>query len=229
MRILRESSKIAALAVAATLAACATVKNFNETPAAGVDLTGTWKLNRGASDDPAQLFARDRDREERQASEHRRGPTDDDDPIIPEDRGRRGGGGNGGEGERREMREQHSPAEFMGDLGTGRGLLRISQRREEIVIDNGVRTRRFIPGSASVVSVPGGVADQSAGFDGREFVINTGGRNRPEILERYSLSPDRKQLTVKVKIIGHGQMKNVEWKRVYDTTPDDTLVDGPST
>ena len=65
-----------------------------------------------------------------------------------------------------------------------------SSVRRNSCIDNGVRVRRFTPGGSSVVSVANGVADQHAGWKGREFVIETSGRERPTIVERYALSAE---------------------------------------
>lgn len=220
MRVSAASFPLTCLVLLSCLVACSSVKKLDGAVPAGVDLNGTWKLNRADSDDPARLF------EKLPESRRHDGPpqrgADDDGLGMPDERAPP-------RGERRALRESRSPAEVLGDLRSGRGLLRIRQRPGEIVIDNGLRSRKFVPGEATVVSVPGGVADQSSGFAGREFVVDTAGRNRPEVIERYSVSPDRKRLTVAIKVNGHGQMKNIDWKRVYDAVPADTVADGPST
>jgi hypothetical protein len=203
------------------LAACSTVGDLSGTAPQGVDLAGTWRLNRAASDDPSKLVQKVRARHRREPPASELPGSDDDDlPPVgtePRERGneRRRGRGTGGE--------------FLNEVASGRGLLRIEQRATEVVISNGVRTRKLTPGGHSVVSAANGVADQSSGWKGGEFVVETSGRDRPTIVERYSLSADRKQLTVAVKINGRGQLPNLDFKRVYDAAPDDAEESGPST
>jgi hypothetical protein len=211
------------------LASCSTTGKLSGAPPEGANLNGTWKLNRAASDDPAKVFEKlrgDHDRRERASQREDAGLG------LPDERRPRGGNsdddGSGGRG-REQRRERKAPSEYFDDFGTGRGLLQIAQRSSDIVIDNGLHSRKFVPGVTSVVSVKGGVADQQSGWDGKDFVIDTSGRDRPEVIERYALAPDRRSLTVAIKINGHGQMPNVEWKLVYDAAPGDTHAEGPST
>jgi hypothetical protein len=223
------AARSAWLALLVGLASCSSVGKLTGASPVPTDLSGTWKLNRNASDDPAKVFEKLRGDHERRERESQ---TQDADASLPGER-RPGSGqseddGSGGRG-RDERRERKSPGEFFDGFGTGRGLLRIAQRPADIVIDNGVSSRKFVPGATSVVSVKGGVADQTSGWDGKDFVIDTTGRNRPEIIERYAVAPDRRSLTVAIKISGHGQMPTVEWKLVYDAAPADAEREGPST
>ena len=68
-----------------------------------------------------------------------------------------------------------------------------------------------------MVSSENGVADQSAGWDGKKFEINIKPQLGPRVREDYSLSPDGKQLIVKVTI-GPFELSKVELTRVYDAT-----------
>ncbi|MGH8262029.1 MAG: hypothetical protein ACRETU_10720 [Steroidobacterales bacterium] len=221
------AARIAWPVLLAGLVSCSSAGKLAGTSAGAADLSGTWKLNRDASDDPSKIF-------EKMRVEHGRGERtsrrEDGGLGVPDERRSRGSSGgdedNGGRGERR---ERMSPGDFFDGFSTGRGLLRITQSASAIVIDNGVSSRKFVPGAASVVSVKGGVADQQSGWDGKNFVVDTGGRQRPEVIERYVLSPDRKSLTIAIRINGHKQMPNAQWKLVYDAAPADTQVEGPST
>lgn len=221
------AARIACVGLLAGLVSCSSAGKLTTASPAAPDLSGTWKLNRDASDDPAKVFEKLRSNHERGERAQRR---EDDGLGLPDERRTRNGNsqdaGYGGRGERRERR---APGEFFDSFSTGRGLLRIAQNSSGIVIDNGVSSRKFVPGSASVVSVKGGVADQKSGWDGKDFVIDTSGRNRPQVIERFTLAPDRRSLTVAVKINGHGELPNVEWKLVYDAASADTQVEGPST
>lgn len=221
---------LALFAAMLALAACSSVGKLTSSSPPALDLSGTWKLNRPASDDPAKLFA------DLHARQHRAPPpdverADESEGGMPGEPGtHRRTSEDAGNGGRPPQRHQDGGllTEVERQFAAGRGILRISQSATEIAIDNGTRVRKFTPGGRSVVSVPGGVADQQSGWDGREFVIDTSGRNRPEIIERYSLIADRSQLIVVVKINGHGELPNLEFRRVYDTAPASSEEPGPT-
>ena len=213
-------------------AACGSVGKLSENSSGGASLAGTWKLNRSASDDLNAVMEKMHRRAPRAPREVQ--PDDDLDAAdLPTDgRQRDSANENGrGDGGGRNMRRSGDMRleELLGVLGAGRNVLRIEQRSTEIVLDNGVRVRRFTPGDHSVVSEANGVADQHAGWRGPEFVIQTSGREHPTIVERYTLSPNGRQLLVNVKISGNGGMPNIELKRVYDSAPASTADQEPST
>jgi hypothetical protein len=217
-------NRVAAIALAAALlgfAGCSSVASLAGTSPQGVELAGTWRLNRAQSDDPSKLMRKMRDSRRREPPSDDLPGSDDGDVPVPNDRPRERGN------DRR--RGRGMGGDYLGEVGLGRGILRIEQSASEIVIDNGVRIRKLTPGSRSVVSAANGVADQSSGWKGSEFLVETGGRDRPTIVERYSVSADRRQLTVIVKINGRGELPNVEFKRVYDAAPDGAEESGPST
>jgi hypothetical protein len=217
-------NRLAATALVSALlgfAGCSSVGSLASASPQGVQLAGAWRLNRAQSDDPSKLMRKIRgSRHHEPPSDNLPGSDEVDVPMAddrPRDRGNDGRRGRGMAGD------------YLGEVGLGRGVLRIEQHSSEIVIDNGVRIRKLTPGSSSVVSAANGVADQSSGWKGNEFLVETSGRDRPTIVERYSLSADRRQLVVVVKINGRGELPNVEFKRVYDAAPDGAEESGPST
>src|SRR5207237_4047025 len=67
----------------------------------------------------------------------------------------------------------------------GRGdFLTVRQSSGELVLDYGNSQRRFTPGAHSVVSAESGVADQSCGWKGREYVIEVRAQAGPDVTER---------------------------------------------
>ncbi len=218
------------LAAILALTACTSVGKLTSSSPPEVDLSGTWKLNRAASDDPAKLFEQLRERQRRAPPPDVQN-SDESEAGAPAEPGTHRRTSEAAEHGGRSA-ERHQDSGMVSDVerefGAGRGILRIRQSATEIAIDNGTRVRKFSPGGRSVVSVPGGVADQQTGWDGHEFVIDTGGRNRPEIIERYSLTADRSQLIIVVKINGHGELPNLEFRRVYDTAPGSVDEPGPT-
>lgn len=102
----------------------------------------------------------------------------------------------------------------LGTRLTSEGLS-IEQGRDRLVIIRGDSRRSFTPGGHSVVSVADGVADQRSGWAGREYVIEVRPQVGPRVTERYSLSPDGRQLIEKLTLTEEGLPK-LEFTRVYD-------------
>ena len=78
--------------------------------------------------------------------------------------------------------------------------LSVQQKPGQVVFDYGTVRRSFTPGTHSVVSVEGGVADQTSGWHGDEYVISLSRRTARRWRTRYSVSSDRKQLSEKLRI-----------------------------
>ena len=112
------------------------------------------------------------------------------------------------------MRYTPYPTLFASDLLRSE-VLTIRQTAGSVALDYGTSVRRFTPGEHSVVSVPGGVADQRTGWKGKEFVVDIRSQVGPDMTERYSLSPDKKQLIVRVHMSG-SNLPNVNLTRVYE-------------
>jgi len=217
---------LAILASLSWLSGCSSTGRLASDTPRGIDLTGTWRLNRAASDDPVKIMERLRARREHSQPQ---GTDEPDDGLPSDDRQRGPDNRNSGGGAREMRRDRGMPGDFLADVAPGRGVLRIEQRPTELVIENGVHVRRFTPGGSSAVSVANGMADQRSGWNGSEFVIETSGRDRPTMVERFSLSADRSQLVVDVKISGGSQMPSMDLKRVYDRAAASEQESGPST
>ena len=105
--------------------------------------------------------------------------------------------------------------------------LTVKQSSEQVSFDYGNVKRSYTPGGHSVVSSETGVADQTSGWDGKEYVIKIRPQLGPSIVEEYGLSPDGKQLIVKTQI-GPFELRKVELTRVYDATSAVVPNSGPS-
>jgi hypothetical protein len=218
-----------AAGVAVTLAACADAPKA-ENPA-GVMLAGNWKLDHAASGDPQQVIAKMRAEAERILRRQAAQAAAAADVIPP--RGGTGRGGAGGtqvpdmnpalgadepagpHGAPRPDPLQHSPMMHVLSQVMARGdYLTIGQASDQLTLDFGTTQRSYTPGGRSVVSAEVGVADQTSGWDGHEYVINIKAQWGPNVIERYALSADGTQLIDKVHI-GPAELKAVDLTRVY--------------
>jgi hypothetical protein len=217
-----------AAGVAVTLAACADAPKA-ENPA-GVMLAGNWKLDHAASGDPQQVIAKMRAEAERILRRQAAQAAAAADVIPP-----RGGTGRGGaqvpdvnpalgadepaaggpHGAPRPDPLQHSPMMHVLSQVMARGdYLTIGQASDQLTLDFGTTQRSYTPGGRSVVSAEVGVADQTSGWDGHEYVINIKAQWGPNVIERFALSADGTQLIDKVHI-GPAELKAVDLTRVY--------------
>jgi hypothetical protein len=207
----------------AILGACGGAGRLSADAPAGVDLGGTWRLNRGLSDDPEKLYEKFRLQRAIRNGEQpppaasrgdpraRRGNTSQypaDDPNSP--------AALAAEAQAAANRSHLNPYD-MGVFGTiPRGdLVTIRQSADEMYIFDGLADRSFTPGAQSVVSVPEGVADQHSGWKSKQYVIDVKAQAGPETVERYQLSPDGKQLLAEIQSTG-GNMPSMKIKRVYE-------------
>ena len=78
--------------------------------------------------------------------------------------------------------------------------LTVHQSSDAFVLDYGTMQRSYTPGGKSVVSAEMGVADQTSGWDGQQYRINTKAQVGSNIVETYGLSPDGAHLIDKVHI-----------------------------
>jgi hypothetical protein len=207
----------------AILCACGGAGRLSADAPPGVDLAGTWKLNRALSDDPEKLYEKFRLQRALRSGEQpppaanrgdpraRRGNTSQnpaDDPNSP--------AALAAEAQAAANRSHLNPYD-MGVFGTiPRGdLVTIRQSADEMYIFDGLADRSFTPGAQSVVSVPEGVADQHTGWKSKQYVIDVKAQAGPQTVERYQLSPDGKQLLAEIKSTG-GNMPSMKIKRVYE-------------
>jgi hypothetical protein len=179
--------------------------------APGVSLAGNWKVDAAASDDPQKT--RNLMRAEAlkiinrsAAYAQARGATgaEADDPAAAH-------------APRRDPLQHSHMAHIIQAMMARGDYLTVRQTPGQVVFDYGAVRRSFTPGVHSVVSVEGGVGDQTSGWHGDEYVIHVKAQLGPEVEERYSVSPDRKHLIEKLHI-GAYELPPVSLKRVYDAT-----------
>ena len=231
MSIVRAREIALTVVASISLGGCGSVGRFDPSPAHVVDLSGSWTLDRGLSDDPKLIIEKLRP----QPAKHRGDmPPDEgmgDDSGPPEEGGQQGGGQRGGGRSRRGGGSQgpsqmayrnnndaytHSTVlkMFQADLARAESLT-IRQDPERFTLDYGSAVRSFTPGAVSVVSAAWGVADQSSGWKGREFVIQVKPQMGVATVESFSLAEDGKHLVEQLRM-GGGEFPAVKLKRVYD-------------
>jgi hypothetical protein len=148
----------------------------------GVNLAGTWKLDRALSDDPEKIYGKIlKQRAERYAEQTGAPPprgganpdaADPNNPLSAEAQAATIIGAS------------HLDPFDMGVFGTiPRGdVITIRQRPDEMYMSDGTTNRSFTPGVKSVVSVPEGVADQHSGWTAHLLAdIQSHGGNLPSI------------------------------------------------
>ena len=209
---------LACALLCAALSACGGAGSLAEETPGGVNLAGTWKLDRAVSDDPEKIYEKIR--------RQRAARYGDQAPAPPA----RGGQGANPEGTLADpnnplsvdaqtaavIGSSHLDPFDMGVFGTiPRGdVVTIRQQPDEMYIFDGMTDRSFTPGEKSVVSVPEGVADQHSGWKSRAYVIDVRAQAGPETIERYSLSDDGQHLLAEIDSHG-GNMPSIKIKRVY--------------
>ncbi|MEJ1960188.1 MAG: hypothetical protein WDO56_01000 [Gammaproteobacteria bacterium] len=224
----------------ALLAGCG-APNLEPDIPAGVNLAGAWRLNRQASADPNTLITAIVEKE----MKHMRGRRDDRDDGFDEldpvgTSGGASGGGGGGRGGNRGgsgssaegrqpggggfhprggmaayIRIQYTQA--LDSLLNGEGVV-IEQSADRFMIARGDSRRTYTPGGHSVVSVANGVADQTSGWKGREYVIDVRPQVGAHVTERYGLTADGK-LIENVSLSAEGGLPKLEFTRVYEKGP----------
>ena len=225
MPIVRAGRVLLCAAAATTLAGCAGTRLSPEAPA-GVTLAGAWKLNRTASDDPQKVLERMRAEAFKRIG---RRVTTAPRPDV------RGGGTRTSQPEDQPFEEDSAPVHAPHGAPRPDPLLRspmaqvlrtsiargdfltVRQGPGEFALDYGTSQRSFTPGARSVVSAQSGVADQTSGWKGREYVISVRAQLGPDVTERYGLSADGKHLVAKLHIATE-ELSAVDLTRVYDPT-----------
>jgi len=163
------------------------------------DLSGTWKLDRDRSDDPAEKF--------------REGGGSSGRGSGGGFRGRRGGGGFGGRHGRSSEAGEESSDSFQDPRAFE--LLSIVHHDPELKITDGLGREHLLYTDGRKIE-----EERSAGTmkirakwkDGR-VVVSTTPEHGPKITETYAVTADGSSMTVTTKIEGRG--RDVEFKRVY--------------
>jgi hypothetical protein len=224
-------ARVAALVLsAAALCACGGAGRLAPETPPGVNLAGTWKLNRQASDDPQAMLERMRQKAMKHMRPRDDGELDDELPgdDEPDDRTpsagtRRMPRGEGEHGTGQSMGQHGGRNGFMPRFSYAQALapqlntdgLTIEQTPSRLVFIRGGWRRSFTPGAHSVVSVAEGVADQNSGWKGRDYVIEVKPQVGPRVIERYGLSADNRQLVERITLTEDGLPK-LEFTRVYE-------------
>jgi hypothetical protein len=213
---------LACALVSASLCACGGAGRLSADAPSGVDLAGTWKLDRSQSDDPEKIYEKIlRQRAARYGEQGAAAPrrsqgagggypdasTDPNNPLSAEAQALQAA---------QIISTSHLDPFDMGVFGTiPRGdVITIRQQPDEIYIFDGTTDRSFTPGAQSVVSVPEGVADQHSGWKSRAYVIDVRAQAGPETIERYHLSDDGQHLLADIQSNG-GNMPSIKIKRIY--------------
>jgi hypothetical protein len=220
--------RLALLTLAATLlAGCQGVGSYEPSAPPAVNFAGTWRLNAAQSDDPRKVLQKLQPKRSSSAP-----------PGISSERRRRGGQPGEGSGRQQVAPLPDDPLEAplprsAFALVPNADLLRnevlgIKQLPDAFVLDYGTSVRRLTPGQHSVVSVPGGVGDQSTGWKGRDYVVEVRSQLGLQMQETYSLSDKNgRQLIVKIHISGSG-LPSLNLTRVYDPARSETPRSLPS-
>jgi len=199
------------------------------------NLEGVWELNPALSSDEAKVLAAVQPTPkgrgpggpggpgggpggDKPAPEVINDPTTDLPPIDTTPGGRVMPYYSGGPNDRYAYRP---PMDFQNNALLGGQWLKIRQTDTEMHIVNAASTRSFVPGERSVVSVPSGVADQVSGWSGRSYLIQVRPQIGPEVDEIYTLSPDGRQLFVRISVGSEGRNKAMKVSRVYDRSTKD--------
>ena len=215
------------LCAAATLLSGCAGHGLAEDAPPGVNLAGAWKLDHSASDDPQKTLDHMRAEALKIIARQVQQPV----LAAPAPPGRSGqaparnpdGGGDPGLAQPAVLGPhfdplQRSPMAHIITNSVARGdFLTVRQGPGEFVLDYGTSRRTFTPGQHSVVSAEGGVGDQTSGWKGHEYLIEVKAQQGPLITEAYSLSPDGKELVMKLHI-SSGELPAVTLTRVYRPT-----------
>jgi hypothetical protein len=212
MLMVRARTLLLCAAAATVLGGCRTSSVSPQTPP-GVSLAGNWKVDAAASDDPQKTLNKmraealkiiNRNAANAQARGGAGPGAEADDPAAAH-------------GPHRDPL-QRSPMAHIIQAMLARGeYLTVRQTPEEVTFDYGTSRRSFTPGAHSVVSAESGVADQTSGWHGNEYLILVKAQLGPEVEERFSVSPDRKHLIEQLHIDSY-ELPAVDLKRVYDAT-----------
>jgi len=207
----RRARALAAGLLATALMGCVSSR-LAESPPPGYSLAGSWKLDPAHSTDAHQALQQLR-------AHAMRHPDSENTSVMQQGQSRQHGGHNGGA----DILSELQPSEpypvdlsLQSELLRGGDWLQIQQSASAFVISNGDTTHAYTPGEKSVVSVPGGVADQISGWKGKQYVIEIRPQVGPHARATYSLSDKGGQLIQTIRVDQEGRVPKLEVTRVYD-------------
>ncbi len=211
----------------AGLAGCATHLHQEAPP--NYSIAGVWELNRALSSDSDTVLRTllpkpntGRGAGGRGSAAGPPGPVEINDPTTDLPPADPSAGVHGARhGIFSERNVYHAPLDIQINALLGGQWLKIRQTDTEMDIDSDVTSRSFTPGQESVVSVASGVADQVSGWSGKDYEISLKPQIGPSIEETYTLSPDGRQLRVKINLGAEGPNQAITVLRVYDRSTRD--------
>lgn len=204
-----------AASLAGSLAGCTSMSRMSADPPAHVDLAGIWKIDPQRSTDTRKALD-----ELKKAARRPQGP-------------RARAGGLGGYGSDAALLAP-PPMVFAPDISLQQRLLangdwlKIVQKPDEVVISDAGSSSSYVPGEHSVVSVPGGVADQRTGWKSHEYWIVLKPQVGPTATKTFKLSPDGKLLVETIEIGRDGRIPSLKVTRVYVRTQEEPPAAVPS-
>lgn len=181
----------------------------------GIDLSGHWVLETGASDDAqamlAERMAREHDRQSRQrrAFEPLRAsdvPLIDVDPAVQP----------GAQAAHQRPWQKRRGEELRRMLGITQTLT-IRQSGRHVQIESAQETRRLEAGTRSQVSMPQGqLADAHTGWQGQWFIIERRVKRGPGVVEKFRLLADTGQLEYQMLWSGDTELSGMKLRRIFD-------------
>lgn len=202
------------LAFGAALSGCASSRLSSQLPP-GVRLAGDWKLDSTRSDDlgtAVQQLRLQGERSQRNRRERRGGgatqigePAEGESPAGPE----------GGPGIGVGPMPRFSPVnELMSHVPQG-DYLRIGVSADAFTVTSGDASSQYTPGQEADISAEQGDAQQTSGWKGTAYVIDTRPQWGPEIIQSYDLTKDGR-LVMTLRLAGDGT--KFTFTRIYDRT-----------
>jgi hypothetical protein len=186
---------------------------YDATSSRATDLSGTWKLNTGSSDDAQQMLDERLERERRQRAQWRRHQESMRPPGAPpslESSQEQAGPG------RRRPWQQRRYENLRKMLAIG-DTLTIRQTGTSVEIVSELEARRVEAGSRTQVSMPAGeLADSSVGWDGEWFVIERAVRKGPRVVEKYRIVKKTGQLEYRMAWSGDTELAGLKVTRYFE-------------
>jgi len=217
--------------IAAALTGCASSRLSAEAPP-GVQLAGDWKLDTARSDDLGKAV----DTLHAQVAKAHRKEDGGQQPGSGAYTGHRrtGGGQSGGQQGGEAGQDVGASGPGSGGPGIGAGpmprgspvdelmssvprgdYLRITVTPTAFTVKSGDASDEYTPGLESDISAEQGDAQQTSGWKGNDYVVDTKPQWGPEIIQSYGLTTDGR-LAMTVQLTGGGA--NITFTRVYDRT-----------
>jgi hypothetical protein len=189
-----------------------------------VDLSGVWKLDAAASDDPQRMLderlakereLRQRWRRQEESMRPRGAPPDlesSQEQAAP----------------RRRPWQQRRYENLRKMLAIS-DTLTISQSGTSVDIVSAVETRRVQAGSRTQVSMPEGqLADSSVGWDGEWFVIERTVRKGPRAVEKYRIVKKTGQLEYRMAWSGDTELAGMKVTRYFERVTGSSAAPDPA-